>query len=110
MRWVTYLGLVLRRVWARRWMLLGSFLGATLVIALLAVLPLYEASVSAIDLLYTFRNAPDSTVDLSAALTMNEYSADQADAGRAGHRRRLGGGADLVPHRGGAHRQPGTEC
>ena len=82
MRWVTYLGLVLRRVWARRWMLLGSFLGATLVIALLAVLPLYEASVSAIDLLYTFRNAPDSTVDLSAALTMNEYSADQADAGR----------------------------
>ena len=82
MRWVTYLGLVLRRVWARRWMLLGSFLGATLVIALLAVLPLYEASVSAIDLLYTFRNAPDSTVDLSAALTMNEYSVDQADAGR----------------------------
>jgi hypothetical protein len=82
MRWATYFGLVLRRVWARRWMLLGSFLGATLVIALLAVLPLYEASVSAIDLLYTFRNAPDSTVDLSAALTMNEYSADQADAGR----------------------------
>ncbi len=82
MRWVTYLGLVLRRVWARRWMLLGSFLGATLVIALLAVLPLYEASVSAIDLLYTFRNAPDSTVDLSAAQTMNEYSAEEADAGR----------------------------
>jgi hypothetical protein len=82
MRWVTYLGLVLRRVWARRWMLLGSFLGATLVIALLAVLPLYEASVSAIDLLYTFRNAPDATVDLSASLTMTEYSAQQADAGR----------------------------
>ena len=82
MRWVTYFGLVLRRVWARRWMLLGSFLGATLVIALLAVLPLYEASVSAIDLLFTFRQAPDSTVDLSAALTMNEYSAEQADAGR----------------------------
>ncbi|MBN2113908.1 MAG: ABC transporter permease [Acidimicrobiia bacterium] len=82
MRWVTYLGLVLRRLWARRWMLLGSFLGATLVIALLAVLPLYEASVSAIDLLYTFRNAPDSTVDLSAALTLTEYSGEQADAGR----------------------------
>lgn len=82
MRWVTYFGLVLRRLWARRWMLLGSFLGATLVIALLAVLPLYEASVSAIDLLYTFRNSPDTTVDLSAALTMNEYSPDQADAGR----------------------------
>jgi hypothetical protein len=82
MRWVTYFGLVLRRVWARRWMLLGSFLGATLVIALLAVLPLYEASVSAIDLLFTLRQAPDATVDLSAALTMNEYSADQADAGR----------------------------
>ena len=82
MRWVTYLGLVLRRVWARRGMLLGSFLGATLVIALLAVLPLYEASVSAIDLLYTFRNAPDSTVDLSADLTMNEYAPDSADGGR----------------------------
>jgi hypothetical protein len=82
-RWVTYLGLVLRRVWARRGMLLGSFLGATLVIALLAVLPLYEASVSAIDLLFTFRQAPDTTVDLTAALSMNEYSTNEADDGRA---------------------------
>ncbi|MBM3695724.1 MAG: ABC transporter permease [Actinobacteria bacterium] len=82
MRWVTYLGLVLRRVWARRGMLLGSFLGATLVIALLAVLPLYEASVSAIDLLFTFRQAPDATVDLNAALTLTEYSPEEADAGR----------------------------
>ncbi|MBP1632193.1 MAG: hypothetical protein H6Q11_481, partial [Acidobacteria bacterium] len=82
MRWVTYLGLVLRRVWARRWMLLGSFLGATLVIALLAVLPLYEASISGIDLLFTLREAPDTTVDLSAVLSMTEYTAEQADAGR----------------------------
>ena len=108
MRWVTYFGLVLRRVWARRGMLLGSFLGATLVIALLAVLPLYEASVSAIDLLFTFRQAPDSTVDLSAALTMNEYSADAGRRRPASHGRSLGGGGGLVPRGGGAHRQPGT--
>ncbi|NQV04969.1 ABC transporter permease [bacterium] len=82
MRIVTYLGLVLRRIWSRRLMLLGSFLGATLVTALLTVLPLYEASVQAIDLLFTFRQAPDSVVDLNASFTMNDYSADDAGSAR----------------------------
>lgn len=82
MRIATYLGLVLRRIWARRLMLLGSFLGATLVTALLVVLPLYESSVAAVDLLFTFRQAPDTTVDLSAVHTVNEHSGAQADTAR----------------------------
>jgi len=81
-RLVTYIGLVLRRIWARKLMLLGSFLGATLVTALLVVLPLYEASVSAVDLLFTFRQAPDESVDLVAVGTTTEFSEGFAQSGR----------------------------
>lgn len=83
MRIVTYIGLVARRVWARKMMLVGSFLGATLVTALLVILPLYEASVQAIDLLFTFRQAPASSVDLSAAHTQNQFSHQTAQDTRA---------------------------
>lgn len=83
MRLVTYVGLVMRRIWARRLMLLGSFLGATLVTALLVVLPLYEASVSAVDLLFTFRQAPDATLDLTAVSSSTEYTPEQANRSRA---------------------------
>ncbi|HUG74450.1 MAG TPA: FtsX-like permease family protein, partial [Acidimicrobiia bacterium] len=78
MRIVTYIGLVARRVWARKLMLVGSFLGATLVTALLVILPLYEASVQAIDLLFTFRQAPASSVDLSAVHTQNQFKYEDA--------------------------------
>ena len=83
LRFVTYVGLVVRRIWARRLMLLGSFLGATLVTALLVVLPLYEASVSAVDLLFTFRQAPDASVNLEAVASSTEYDPGGADAARA---------------------------
>ncbi|MCH7584795.1 MAG: ABC transporter permease [Acidobacteria bacterium] len=79
---VTYLGFVVRRIWARRMMLLGSFLGATLVTALLVVLPLYEASVSAVDLLFTFRQAPDASVNLQAISSTTAYTPAGADAAR----------------------------
>jgi len=79
---ITYFGLVLRRIWARRMMLVGSFLGATLVTALLVVLPLYEASVSAVDLLFTFRQAPDSSVDLQAVASTTAYTPTEAGAAR----------------------------
>jgi hypothetical protein len=82
MRVVTYIGLVARRVWARKLMLIGSFLGATLVTALLVILPLYEASVQAIDLLFTFRQAPASSVDLSAAHTQNQFRYADAEETR----------------------------
>jgi len=42
-RLVTYIALAMRRVWAKKGILFGSFLGATVVIALLVVVPLYEA-------------------------------------------------------------------
>lgn len=82
LRLVTYLGLVARRIWARRMMLLGSFLGATLVTALLVVLPLYESSVSAVDLLFTFRQAPDASVNLKAVSSSTAYTPAGADAAR----------------------------
>jgi hypothetical protein len=63
-------------------MLLGSFLGATLVTALLVVLPLYEASVSAVDLLFTFRQAPDSSVNLQAVSSTTAYTPAGAQAAR----------------------------
>ncbi len=66
LRIFTYVGLVVRRMWAKRGMLVGSFLGATLVVALLAIVPLYESSIAAIDLLFTFRQAPAVSVDLLA--------------------------------------------
>jgi ABC-type lipoprotein release transport system permease subunit len=63
MRFVTYAGLVARRLWAKRGILVGSFLGATLVTSLLVIVPLYESSIAAIDLLFTFRQAPAAQVD-----------------------------------------------
>lgn len=63
-------------------MLLGSFLGATLVSALLVVLPLYESSVSAVDLLFTFRQAPDASVNLQAVASSTEYTPAGAAAAR----------------------------
>ena len=63
-------------------MLLGSFLGATLVTALLVVLPLYEASVSAVDLLFTFRQAPDASVNMQAVSSTTAYSPGGAEAAR----------------------------
>ncbi len=78
MRLVTYIGLVVRRVWSKRGILVGSFLGATLVTALLVVLPLYEASVQAVDLQFTLTNAPSSDVDLVAFTSTGPYDADVA--------------------------------
>ncbi|MFO7699503.1 MAG: hypothetical protein R6W79_02715, partial [Acidimicrobiia bacterium] len=66
MRIATYLGLVARRVWAKKGILLGSLLGATLVIALLVVVPLYEASVQAVDLQFSIDNALQEETDVSA--------------------------------------------
>ena len=63
-------------------MLLGSFLGATLVTALLVVLPLYESSVSAVDLLFTFRQAPDASVNLQAVSSTTAYTPVGAVAAR----------------------------
>ena len=57
MKIATYLGFVVRRVWAKKGILFGSLLGATLVIALLVVVPLYEASVQAVDLKFSIDNA-----------------------------------------------------
>ncbi len=74
MKIVTYLGLVVRRVWAKKGILFGSLLGATLVIALLVVVPLYEASVRAVDLRFSLDNALDEEIDATAFSTMNSYS------------------------------------
>src|SRR3989304_3753336 len=82
-RLITYMGLGLRRIWARKLMLVGSFLGATLVTALLVILPLYEASVSAVDLLFTFRQAPDEAIDLVAVATTTDYTEQFAQNSRA---------------------------
>ena len=82
MRLVTYMGLVARRVWSKRGILVGSLLGATLVTALLTIVPLYEASVQAVDLVFTVRGATSDTVDASAFVNYNDYSAGVADANR----------------------------
>ena len=82
MRFFTYVGLVLRRIWAKRGMLFGSWLGATLVVALLVIVPLYESSIAAVDLLFTFRQAPAVEVDLRASATTNQYRAEEAAAAR----------------------------
>ena len=70
----TYIGLVARRVWAKKGILIGSLLGATLVIALLVVVPLYESSVQAVDLRFSVRSAVADEVDMTAFSTMNDYS------------------------------------
>lgn len=75
MKLVTYLGLVVRRVWAKKGILFGSLLGATLVTALLVVVPLYEASVQAVDLRFTMESASADDVDMTAFSTMNSYDA-----------------------------------
>ncbi|HEX9854101.1 MAG TPA: FtsX-like permease family protein [Acidimicrobiia bacterium] len=82
MRLVPYIDLVVRRVWAKRGILVGSLLGATLVIALLVIVPLYEASVQAVDLVFTVRGAPASQVDLVALETTSSYSAATAASNR----------------------------
>ncbi|HSJ70546.1 MAG TPA: ABC transporter permease [Acidimicrobiia bacterium] len=82
MRIATYLGLVARRVWAKKGILLGSLLGATLVIALLVVVPLYEASVQAVDLKFSIDNALQEETDVSAFATFNAYDAGSAEFNR----------------------------
>ena len=83
MRLVTYVGLVVRRVWAKKGILFGSLLGATLVIALLVVVPLYEASVQAVDLKFSIDKALESELNVSAFATLNDYSPDAAETNRA---------------------------
>ena|GEM_PF-1184673 len=82
MRLVTYAGLVARRVWAKRGVLVGSLLGATLVTALLVIVPLYEASVQAVDLLFTLRAAPAADVDITAVSQTTSYNGAIAAANR----------------------------
>ena len=79
----TYIGLVARRVWAKKGILLGSLLGATLVIALLVVVPLYESSVQAVDLRFSVRSAVADDVDMVAFSTMNDYSRTLGTSNRA---------------------------
>jgi hypothetical protein len=74
MKFGPYIGLVARRVWAKKGILIGSLLGATLVIALLVVVPLYESSVQAVDLRFSVRSAVADEVDMTAFSTMNDYS------------------------------------
>jgi hypothetical protein len=83
MRIGTYLALVMRRVWAKRGLLFGSLLGATLVIALLVVVPLYEASVQAVDLKFSIENALSEEVDVTTFSTQTDYEAAEV-ASRSG--------------------------
>lgn len=82
MRLVTYIGLVVRRVWAKKGILFGSLLGATLVIALLVVVPLYEASVQAVDLKFSIDNAFEDETSVTAFSTLSDYTPDDAEANR----------------------------
>ncbi|MGI9666081.1 MAG: FtsX-like permease family protein [Acidimicrobiia bacterium] len=82
MKIATYLGLVVRRVWAKKGILFGSLLGATLVIALLVVVPLYEASVQAVDLKFSLDNALEEATDVTAFSTQNSYAASTGDFNR----------------------------
>lgn len=83
MRIATYIGLVVRRVWAKKGILFGSLLGATLVIALLVVVPLYEASVQAVDLQFTIDNALAEETDVTAFSNQNAYAASAGEFSRA---------------------------
>jgi hypothetical protein len=85
------MGLVARRIWSKRGILVGSLLGATLVTALLAIVPLYEASVQAVDLRFTVRGATSDAVDVGVLVPYRDYNpgvaarnselvADRADA------------------------------
>ena len=82
MKLVTYLGLVARRLWAKRGILVGSLLGATLVIALLVVVPLYQDSVKAIDLRFSLESALAEEVDLTAFTQTTSYTDGEAEANR----------------------------
>jgi len=82
MRLFTYIGLVVRRVWAKKGILFGSLLGATLVIALLVVVPLYEASVQAVDLKFSIDKALESELSVSAFANLSDYATDAAETNR----------------------------
>jgi hypothetical protein len=73
-RLITYIGLVARRVWAKRALLVGSFIGSALVIALLVVMPLYEGSIKAVDLRFSLQAAPSDEVELTAFFNTTSYS------------------------------------
>ena len=78
MKLVTYMGLVVRRLWAKRGILLGSLLGSTLVIALLVVVPLYQDSVKAVDLRFSLESALAEEVDVTAVIQDTSYTSDEA--------------------------------
>ena len=82
MKIATYLSLVVRRLWAKKGILFGSVLGATLVIALLVVVPLYEASVQAVDLEFSIDNALDEETAATAFSTQAAYTTATADFNR----------------------------
>ena len=82
MKLVTYLGLVARRLWAKRGILIGSLLGATLVIALLVVVPLYQDSVKAVDLRFSLQSALAEEVDLIAFTQTTSYTDGEAKSNR----------------------------
>ncbi|MCP4304111.1 MAG: ABC transporter permease [bacterium] len=82
MKLVTYLGLVTRRLWAKRGILIGSLLGATLVIALLVVVPLYQDSVRAVDLRFSLQSALAEEVDVTAFVQTTSYGSTEAEANR----------------------------
>ncbi len=83
MRIATYLALVVRRVWAKKGILFGSLLGSTLVIALLVVVPLYEASVLAVDLKFSIENALDEEVDVEGLSNISPYAASVGELNRS---------------------------
>jgi len=80
---VTYIGLVVRRLWAKRGILIGSLLGATLVIALLVVVPLYQDSVKAVDLRFSLQSALAEEVDATAFVQTTSYNSETAAENRA---------------------------
>lgn len=74
MQFVTYAGLVVRRVWAKRGTLIGSFLGSAIVISLFVVVPLYEDSIKAVDLQFTLAGAGDDGTAIMLSTTMNDFN------------------------------------
>ena len=78
MKLATYIGLVIRRLWAKRGVLVGSLLGATLVIALLVVVPLYQDSVKAVDLRFSLQSALAEEVDVTAFVQTTNYTSEEA--------------------------------
>ncbi len=78
MKLVTYMGLVVRRLWSKRGVLVGSLLGSTLVIALLVVVPLYQDSVKAVDLRFSLQSALAEEVDTTAFVQTTSYTAEEA--------------------------------